>query len=78
MTDEEGKVVLGKIVWDNESQERKKWASFLQTCCRSLIVFLCQLFVIVVNNFVGFWETHLSKTCDESTASIVILCSTAT
>ena len=45
MTDQEDKISLGKIVFDDNSQERKSWACLGQTCSRSLIVFLSQLFV---------------------------------
>ena len=45
MTDQEDNINLGKIVSDDNNQERKSWACLGQTCSRSLIVFLSQLFV---------------------------------
>ena len=68
---------LGKIVFDDNNQERKSWACLGQTCSRSLIVFLSQLFVIALIIFGCFWRIHLSKTCDESTVWVGILCSAA-
>ena len=46
MTDQEDNINLGEIVFDDNKQERKSWACLGQTCSRSLIVFLSQLFVI--------------------------------
>ena len=40
MTDQEDIINRGKVVFDDNNQERKSWA-------RSLIVFLSQLFVIL-------------------------------
>ena len=40
MTDQEDNINLGKIVFDDNNQERKSWACLGQTCSRSLIVFL--------------------------------------
>ena len=48
MTDQVDKIILGKIVFDDNNQERKSWACLGQTCSRSLIVFRSQLFVILV------------------------------
>ena len=48
MTDQEDNNNLGKVVFDNNNQERKSWACLGQTCSRSLIVFLSQLFVILL------------------------------
>ena len=77
MTDQEDNINLGKIVFDDNNQERKSWACLGQTCSRSLIVFLSQLFVILLIIFGCFWRIHLSKTCDESTVWVGILCSAA-
>ena len=46
MTEIEDKVFLDKIVFDDNNQERKSWSFLGQTCSRSMIVFLSQLFVI--------------------------------
>ena len=67
MTDQEDNIILGKIVFDDNNQERKSWACLGQTCSRSLIVFLSQLFVILLIIFGCFWRIHLSETFDEST-----------
>ena len=77
MTDQEDNINLGKIVFDDNNQERKSWACLGQTCSRSLIVFLSQLFVILLIIFGCFWRIHLSKTCDESMVRVGILCSAA-
>ena len=77
MTDQEENINLCKIVFDDNNQERKSWACLGQTCSRSLIVFLSQLFVNLLIIFGCFWRIHLSKTCDESTVWVGILCSAA-
>ena len=77
MIDQENNINLGKIVFDDNNQERKSWACLGQTCSRSLIVFLSQLFVILLIIFGCFWRIHLTKTCDESTVWVGILCSAA-
>ena len=77
MTDQEDSINLGKIVFDNNNQERQSWICLGQTCFRSLIVFLSQLFIILLIFFGCFWRIHLSKTCEESTVSVGILCSAA-
>ena len=56
MTDQEDNINLGKIVFDDNNQERKSWACLGQTCSRSLIVFLSQLFVILVIIFGCFGD----------------------
>ena len=77
MTDQEDNLYLGKIVFDDNNQERKSWSCLGQTCSRLLIVFLSQLFVILLIIFGCFWRIHLSKTCDESTVCVGILSSAA-
>ena len=77
MTDQEDKINLGKTVFDDNNQEKKSWSCLGQTCSRSLIVFLSQVFVILLIIFGCFWRIHLSKTCDESTVWVGILCSAA-
>ena len=67
MTDQEYNINLGRIVLGDNNQERKSWACLGQTCFKSLIVFLSQLFGILLIIFGCFWRIHLSKTCDEST-----------
>ena len=39
---------LGNFVFDEENHERKSWKYFGRTCNRSLLVFRCQFFVIVL------------------------------
>ena len=77
MTELEVRINLDKIVFDDKNQERKSWSCLGQTCSRSLIVFLFQVFVILLIIFGCFWGSHLSKTCDESTVWVGILCSAA-
>ena len=77
MTDQEDKINPGKNVFDHNNQERKSWACLRQPCSRSLIVFLSQLFVILLIIFGCFWRIHLSKACDESIVWVGILCSAA-
>ena len=66
MTNQEDEINLRETVFEDNNQERKTWACLGQTCSRSLNVFLSQLFVILLIIF--GWRSHLSKTCDESTA----------
>ena len=77
MTEQEENIILGKIVCDDNNQERKSWSRLGQTCSRSLIVFLSQLFVPLLIIFGCFWRIHHSETCDESTVWVRILCSAA-
>ena len=77
MTDQEDNINLGKIVLDDNNQKRKSWACLGQTCSRSLIVFLSQLFVILLIIFGCFWRNHHSKACDEPTVWVGILRSAA-
>ena len=65
---------LDKIVFDDQNVERRSWFCLGQTCSRSLIVFLSQLFVILLIGCGCFWRIHLAKTCDESTVWVGILC----
>ena len=69
MTGQEDNLNLGKIVFD-DTQKRKSWACLGQTCSRSLIVFLSQLFVILLIIFCCFWRIHLSKTCDNQLSGL--------
>ena len=76
MADQEDNNNLGKIVFDDNNQERKSWACLGQTCSRSLIVFLSQPFYLLII-FGCFWRIDLSKTCDESTVCVGSLRSAA-
>ena len=73
MTEQEDNFSLGKIVFDDNNQERKSWACLGQTCSRSLIVFLSQLFVSLLIIFGCFWRVQFSKVCDESAVWVEIL-----
>ena len=48
MTDQVDSISPGKIDFDDNTQKRKSWACLGQTCSRSLIEFLSQLFVILL------------------------------
>ena len=61
MTEVEDKINLDKIVFVDNNPERKCWSCLGQTCFRSLIVVLCQLFVILLIIFGCFWRIHLPK-----------------
>ena len=61
MTDDEDNFSLCKIVSDDNNQERKIWACWGQTCSRSLILFLSQLFVIFLIIFGCFGEFTFQK-----------------
>ena len=58
MTDQEDNINLGKSVFDDNNQERKSSSCLGQTCSRSQIVFLSQLFVYFVD--------HLSMLLEKS------------
>ena len=77
MPDQEEKINRVKIIFDDNNQEKKSWACLGQTGSRSLIVYQSQLFVILLINFGCFWTSDLSKTCDESTLLVEVLCSAA-
>ena len=59
MIDQEDKIKLGKIVFDDNNQERKSWACLGQTCSSFLIVFFSQLSLFVLIMFGCFWRIHL-------------------
>ena len=61
MTDQEDNINLGKNVFDDNNQERKSWACLGQTCSRSLIVLLSQLFVILLIILDAFGEFTSQK-----------------
>ena len=61
MTELEDKINLDKIVFDDNNQERKSCSCLGQTCSRSLIVFLSQLFVILLISLVAFGEFIFQK-----------------
>ena len=61
MTDQEANIILGKIVSDDNNQEGKSWACLRQTCSRSMIVLLSQLFVILLIILDAFGEFTSQK-----------------
>ena len=67
---------LGNFVFDEENHERKKWKFFGRTCNRSLLVFMCQFFVIVLILACAIIRIMLSTTCEETTVWVAILSST--
>ena len=77
MTDQEDAIVLDKNVCDDNSYKKTALSCLGQTGCRFSIVFLSQLFVIVLKNFSCFWKNYLSKTYDESTVWVGISYSAA-
>ena len=67
---------LGIFVFDEEKHERKSWKFFGRTCNRSLLVFLCQFFVIVLILACAIVGIMLSTTCEETTVWVSVLSST--
>ena len=67
---------LGNFVFDEETHERKSWKFFGRTCNRSLLVFMCQFFVIVLILAFAIVRIMLSTTCEETTVWVAILSST--
>ena len=66
---------LGNFVFDEENHERKSGKFFGRTCNRSLLVFMCQLFVIVLILACAIVRIMLSTTCEETTVWVAILSS---
>ena len=54
---------LGNFVFDDENHERKSRKFFGRTCNRSLSVFRCQFFVIVLKLACAIVRIMLSTTC---------------
>ena len=61
MTDQEDNINPGKNVYDDKNQEKKSWDCLGQFCSRLLIVYLSQLFVILLIIFDCFWKIHILK-----------------
>ena len=61
MTDQEDIINLGKIVFDDNKQERKYWACLGQTCSRSLFVFLSHFLSFFKSSLVAFGEFTFQK-----------------
>ena len=64
---------LGNFVFDEENHERKSWKFYGRTCNRSLLVFMCQYFVIVLKIACAIVRIMLSITCEETTVWVAIL-----
>ena len=77
MLDHTDNISFNKIVFDDQNVERRSWSCLGQTCSKSLIVFWSQLFVILLFICGCFRRIHLTKTYDESTFWVGILCSAA-
>ena len=67
---------LGNFVFDEENHEGKSWKFFGRMCNRSLLVFMCQFFVIVLILACAIVRIMLSTTCEETTVWVAILSST--
>ena len=67
---------LGNFVFDEENHERKSWKFFGRTCNRSLLVFMCQFFVMVLILACAIVRIRLTTTCEETTVWVAILSST--
>ena len=77
MVDQSDKsVCLRNFVFDEGNQEQKSWKLFGRTCNRSLLVFLCQFFVIVLKLVYGNVRGMLSSTSEETAIWVAILSST--
>ena len=63
----------GNFVSDEENHERKPWKFFGRTSKRSLLVFMCQFFVIVLILVCAIVRIMLSTTCEETTVWVAIL-----
>ena len=67
---------LVSFVFDDENHEPKSWKFFGRTCHRSLLVFMCQFFLIVLLLACAIVRIMLSNTCEETTVWVAILSST--
>ena len=76
MTDQEDNINLGKIVFDDNNQERKFWGFLGQTCSRSVIVSV-PTFCHFVYHLWLLMENSPFKNCDDTTVWVGILFSAA-
>ena len=67
---------FGIFVFDQENHERKPWTFFERTCNRSLLVFMCHFFVIVLILASAIVRIMLSATCEKTTVWVGILSNT--
>ena len=77
MPDHTDNINWDKVVYDDQNVERRYWSCLGQTCFRSLIVFLSQIFVILLIVCGWCWRISLTETCDESTVWVGIVCKAA-
>ena len=77
MVDQSDKPVnSGNFVFDEENHEQISWNLFGRPFNRSLSVFLCQFFVIVLMLVCAIVRLMLSTACEETTVWVAILSST--
>ena len=77
MTDHTDKrLQLGNLIFDDKNQERQSENCFGQTCNWSLVVFICQYFVILLILACFFKIITLTETCDNKTVLIAIFSGT--
>ena len=75
--DREDNNKLDKFAYDDNNQERKSWTLFGTILFQLSDCLLVPSCVILYITFGCFWRLHLSKTCDESTVWVGILCNAA-
>ena len=66
----------GNFVFDDENLEQKSWKFFGRTYNRTLLVFMCQFFVIVLILACAIVRIMLSTTCEQTTVWLAFLSST--
>ena len=72
MNEQEYNIILWKIDYDDNSQGNKLWFLLHLSCSRSQIAFWHKFFLIICD---CFWRFHFSKTCDELTICVWLMCS---
>ena len=74
MVDQSEKPVkLGSFVFDEENYEQKSWKLFGRTCKKSVLVFLCQFFVVALVLVCAIVQTKLSLKCEQTTFWVAFL-----
>ena len=65
------------FVFNEENHKQKSWEFFGHTCDRSLLVFMCQFFVVVLIIIAcAIVRIRFSTTCEETTLWVSTLSST--
>ena len=67
---------LGNFVFDEKNHDRKSWKFFERTCNRSLLVFMCQFFVLILILACAIVRIKKSTTCEKTTVWVAVLSST--